>query len=88
MLRGSRWWIGDWLLYGSARWGERYVEASRVTGYEPKSLRNMRYVSSPTYDAEGAAGNGPLSAIRLPLSGRRIPSKAGLVLSARYCGAQ
>jgi hypothetical protein len=46
MLRGSPWWIGDWLLYGSARWGERYVEASRVTGYDPKSLRNMRYVSS------------------------------------------
>jgi hypothetical protein len=46
MLRGSPWWIGDWLLYGSTRWGERYAEASRVTGYDPKSLRNMRYVSS------------------------------------------
>ena len=45
--RGSPWWIGDWLLYGMARgWGERYSEAAKITGYDPKSLRNMRYVSS------------------------------------------
>jgi hypothetical protein len=44
--RGSQWWIGDWLLFGTAKFGEGYVEASRVTGYDPKSLRNMRYVAS------------------------------------------
>lgn len=44
--RGSQWWIGDWLLYGTAQFGERYVEASRITGYDPKSLRNMRYVAA------------------------------------------
>jgi hypothetical protein len=44
--RGSQWWIGDWLLYGTSRFGERYVEASKITGYDPKSLRNMRYVAS------------------------------------------
>jgi hypothetical protein len=44
--RGSPWWIGDWLLYGSARWGEMYTAAARITGYDPKSLRNMRYVAS------------------------------------------
>ncbi len=46
MWRASPWWIGDWLLYGSSRWGETYAQAARVTGYDPKSLRNMRYVSS------------------------------------------
>jgi hypothetical protein len=46
MLKGSPWWIGDWLLYGATKWGERYVEAAKVTGYDAKSLRNMRYVSS------------------------------------------
>jgi len=46
MARGSAWWVGDWLLYGAARWGERYAEAARVTGYDPKTLRNMRYVAS------------------------------------------
>lgn len=46
ICRGSPWWIGDWLLYGTSRWGEMYVEAARITGYDPKSLRNMRYVSS------------------------------------------
>jgi hypothetical protein len=44
--RGGQWWIGDWLLYGTARWGERYVEAAKVSGYDPKSLRNMRYVAA------------------------------------------
>jgi predicted RNA-binding Zn-ribbon protein involved in translation (DUF1610 family) len=44
--RGSDWWIGDWLLYGTAKWGERYSEAAKLTGYDPKTLRNMRYVSS------------------------------------------
>ena len=46
ILRGSPWWIGDWLLYGTQRWGEMYSQAARVTGYDRKSLRNMRYVSS------------------------------------------
>lgn len=38
--------MGDWLLYGTAKWGERYGEAARITGYDIKSLRNIRYVSS------------------------------------------
>jgi len=46
MGRGSPWWVGDWLLYGTARWGERYVEAGKITGYDAKTLRNMRYVAS------------------------------------------
>jgi hypothetical protein len=44
--RGSQWWIGDWLLFGTSQFGERYAAASKVTGYDIKSLRNMRYVSS------------------------------------------
>jgi hypothetical protein len=46
MWRGSPWWIGDWLLYGTSRWGEMYAQAAKITGYDPKSLRNMRYVAS------------------------------------------
>jgi hypothetical protein len=46
MGRGSPWWVGDWLLYGTERWGERYSEAVKITGYDAKSLRNMRYVAS------------------------------------------
>jgi hypothetical protein len=44
--RCSQWWIGDWVRYGSARWGEKYVEAARVTGYDVASLRNMAWVAS------------------------------------------
>lgn len=44
--RCSQWWVGDWLQYGLTRWGERYVEAARITGYDPKSLRNIAYVAA------------------------------------------
>jgi len=43
--RGSGWWIGDWLRYGNARYGERYVPAARVTGYDVQTLMNMAYVA-------------------------------------------
>ncbi|MHB8491200.1 MAG: hypothetical protein ACYDA6_03155 [Solirubrobacteraceae bacterium] len=46
MSRSSPWWIGDWLRYGTANWGELYSEAAKITGYDPKTLRNMRYVAS------------------------------------------
>jgi hypothetical protein len=44
--RCSQWWIGDWVRYGNSKWGEKYVEAARVTGYDVASLRNMVWVAS------------------------------------------
>jgi hypothetical protein len=44
--RGSAWWIGDWLRYGSSRYGDRYAAASQLTGYDVQSLMNMTYVAS------------------------------------------
>lgn len=44
--RGSSWWIGDWLLYCANEWGERYSEARRITGMDPKTLRNIRWVAA------------------------------------------
>jgi hypothetical protein len=44
--RFFQWWIGDWLLYGNARWGEKYGRASKLTGYHASSLRNMVWVAS------------------------------------------
>ena len=44
--RASGWWIGDWLNYGNARFGERYVRAARITGYDVQTLMNMVYVAS------------------------------------------
>lgn len=46
MGRGIGWWIGDWINYGNAAYGERYVPASRVTGYDVQTLANMAYVAS------------------------------------------
>src|ERR1700686_3738628 len=45
MGRVSNWWIGDWIEYGTANWGEKYAEASRITRYDVKSLRNIAYVA-------------------------------------------
>jgi hypothetical protein len=44
--RGSAWWIGDWVNYGNAAFGEKYARASRITGYDVQSLMNMAYVAS------------------------------------------
>jgi len=44
--RCSQWWIGDWIRYGTSKWGEKYADAARVTGYDVASLRNMAWVAS------------------------------------------
>jgi hypothetical protein len=44
--RGIGWWIGDWLRFGNAAYGERYAPAARATGYDRQSLMNMVYVAS------------------------------------------
>jgi hypothetical protein len=43
--KSSAWWLGDWLRYGVAQYGRRYAIASRVTGYDGKTLRNLAYVA-------------------------------------------
>jgi hypothetical protein len=43
--RATGWWIGDWLRYGNAHYGDRYSSAGRVTGYDVQSLMNMAYVA-------------------------------------------
>jgi hypothetical protein len=44
--RGVSWWLGDWLRYGNARYGEKYARASVITGYDVQTLMNMVYVAS------------------------------------------
>jgi hypothetical protein len=39
--RYSRWWVGDWLIYADRKWGEMYNDASKVTGYDYGTLRNI-----------------------------------------------
>jgi hypothetical protein len=46
IARASGWWIGDWIRYGNARYGEKYGAAARVTGYDVQTLMNMAYVAS------------------------------------------
>jgi hypothetical protein len=44
--RACGWWLGDWVRYGNARYGERYKLAAQITGYDAQTLMNMAYVAS------------------------------------------
>ena len=55
--RGVNWWLGDWLRFGNAKFGERYVRASRITGYDVQTLMNMVYVASRFDAGAGASGS-------------------------------
>ena len=46
MNRSSPWWLGDWIHYGNAKFGERYSRAFKITGYDAQTLMNMVYVAS------------------------------------------
>ena len=45
MARCSKWLLGDWIRYGTTRWGEKYKQVARITGYDVKTLRNIAYVA-------------------------------------------
>jgi hypothetical protein len=45
MTRCSQWWLGDWIRFGTSRWGEKYKQAARITGYDVQTLRNIAYVA-------------------------------------------
>lgn len=44
--RCIQWLIADWIAYGNEKFGERYVRASKITGYDTQTLMNMVYVGS------------------------------------------
>lgn len=44
--RACGWWMGDWLNFGSAAYGQKYSRAARISKYEVQTLMNMAYVAS------------------------------------------
>lgn len=44
--RCNQWWLGDWVRYGAEKWGEKYTQAAKITGYDPRSLANMAYIAA------------------------------------------
>lgn len=38
-------WIGDWLNFGEFRWGDKYLEAVKATGYDIRTLRNDKWIA-------------------------------------------
>lgn len=43
--RAHQWWLGDWLNYGEATYGETYAQGINLTGYEYGTLANIAWVS-------------------------------------------
>jgi hypothetical protein len=41
----SAWWLADWVAYGEERYGERYRDASAITGLGHQTLRNYAWVA-------------------------------------------
>ena len=41
----SRWWLGDWLVFGERYYGTRYREAIAATGLDYQTLRNYAVVA-------------------------------------------
>jgi DNA modification methylase len=44
--KGVHFWIGDWLNYGEAKWGEMYKKAIETSGFEYDTVRHNKYISS------------------------------------------
>lgn len=45
MSRCCNWWLGDALIYGEARFGEKYAQAIDLTGLEYQTIANIASVS-------------------------------------------
>lgn len=43
--RGVKWYIGDWLLFGEAAYGERHAQMMDATGYELATLTSLQWVA-------------------------------------------
>jgi len=41
----SAWWLGDWLVYGQDRYGDRYKRAVEATSLDYQTLRNYAWVA-------------------------------------------
>lgn len=41
----SGWWLGDWLVYGEGRFGDRYKQAIAKTSLDYQTLRNYAWVA-------------------------------------------
>lgn len=45
IAQASMWWIGDWLLFGERKYGEKYSQAIEATGYALSTLKNAQWVA-------------------------------------------
>lgn len=42
--QSARWWVGDWLVFGSDLYGEQYAQAVAATGLHEQTLQRYQFV--------------------------------------------
>jgi transcriptional regulator with XRE-family HTH domain len=42
---GLNWWLGDWLNFGQAKYGEKYTAAIEITGRDRQNLADLAWVA-------------------------------------------
>lgn len=52
----STWWLGDWLVYGQARYPERYRRVIDSTAFDYQTLRNYAWVANRVSPSRRRAG--------------------------------
>ena len=45
IMSSSSWWLGDWLIYGRAKYTDRYERAVQAAGLQYQTLRNYAWVA-------------------------------------------
>ena len=44
--KATNWWLGDWLRFGNARYGEKYRLAAKLTLLDEQTLANLVHVAT------------------------------------------
>jgi hypothetical protein len=78
----SRWWLGDWVVFGERRYGHRYRVAIQATGLDYQTLRN--YAASATTLSWPAASTRPVGGTISASS--TTPRSAPCLITSRTAG--
>ena len=46
IARAAAWWLGDWLHFGETQYGQKYTQATDVTGLDYQLLADYKWVAS------------------------------------------
>jgi len=45
MAKSAQWWLGDWVMFGEQRYGEKHAQAIEATGYSYQTIANAKWIA-------------------------------------------